>query len=250
MLAEKIRSLSIFRSFFLLLILSFMSIHNAGGAVGMEKKTILYQLTWEADNVVGEIVINGFAVTALDGSSGNGSASLNPWLMGENELTVVLRKADEAQSATLVFGVSELAPGTMTSTTDRGKLFSVEIGDGDFAKSAEVSAGKKFSSTLNFSGHLREAGEATETEVLAYAMKFYALFEKKDADGILRESAVKIEDYTQAFGGQDFRSALKSYLVDDLLKNKLRLDLEFSGLPPGTFGEGESHGLVTSVPCK
>lgn len=222
MLAERSPSLSIFRSFFLLLpILSFMSIHDAGGAVETEKKPKMYQLMWEADNVVGEIVINGFVVTALDGSSGNGSASLNPWLTGENELTVVLKKADQAEPAELVVGVSELAPGTMTSTTDRGKLFSLEIKNGDFAKSAEVSAGETFSSTLNFSGHLREAGDATEIDVLAYATKLYALFEKKDVNGILQESAVKIEDYTQAYGGQDFRSALKSYLVDDLLKNKL-----------------------------
>lgn len=222
MVAEKSRSLSIFRSFcFLLLLLSFMSIHDAGGAMGMEKKPKMYQLTWEADNVVGDVAINGFVVTELDGSSGNGSASLNPWLTGENELTVVLKKADQAEPAEFVFGVSELVPGTMTSTTDRGKLFSVEIKNDDFAKSADVSAGKKFTSTLDFSRHLREAGEATEADVLAYATRFYALFEKKDANGILQESAAKIEDYAQAFGGEDFGAALKSYLVDDFLKSKL-----------------------------
>jgi hypothetical protein len=222
MIAAKRRSWSILRPFGLgLLVLSFGSIHNAGGAVGMDKKTTLYQLMWETDNVSGDVAINGFVVAQLDGSPGSGSASLNPWLTGENEIRVTLRKADQAKAAEFVVGVSELAPGTMTSTTDRGKLLSLEIKDGDFAKSAEVRAGKKFSSTLNFSGHLSPAGETTESDVLAYATKIHTLFEKKDADGILRESAIKIEDYSRAFGGEDFRSALKSYLVDDFFKNGL-----------------------------
>jgi hypothetical protein len=222
MITEKRCSWSTFWSSALwLLVLSFVSINSAGGAVRMDKKTTLYQLMWETDNVVGQVAINGFVVAELDGSPGSGSASLNTWLTGENEITVTLRKADQAKAAEFAVGVSELAPGAITSTTDRGKLLSLEIKNSDFAKNAEVRAGKKFSSTLDFSGHLSPAGEITESDVLAYAKKIHILFEKKDADGILQESAIKIEDYSLAFGGQDFRSALKSYLVDDFFKNKL-----------------------------
>ena len=35
--------------------------------------------------------------------------------------------------------------------------------------------------------------------------RLYALFAKKDAEGILRESEVKINDYSKAFGGVDMR---------------------------------------------
>jgi len=58
----------------------------------MQQKTKFYQLTYQTENVTGQIAINGFVVTEMKEKSGNGTAALNPWLIGENELKAELKK--------------------------------------------------------------------------------------------------------------------------------------------------------------
>ena len=185
------------------------------------EKTKFYQLTYQTENVTGQITINGFVVTEMEGKTGNGAAALNPWLIGENELKAEVKKADSSKPAELAFGLSEMVQGEMVSTTDKGKLFSVELKNKDFGANGKASAAKKFKSTLDFKRHLSEAGQAKESDILAYGQKIYALFVKKDAEGILRESEVKVNDYSKAFGGVDMKTELRRYLTEELFKLKL-----------------------------
>ncbi len=193
---------------------------DQGGAFAMEK-TKFYQLTYQTENVTGHITINGFVVTEMEGKTGNGAAALNPWLIGENELKAELKKADSSKPAEFAFGLSEMVQGEMVSTTDKGKLFSVEVKNKDFGANGKATAAKKFKSTLDFKRHLSEAGQAKESDILAYAQKIYALFVKKDAEGILRESEVKINDYSKAFGGVDMKTELRRHLTEEVFKSKL-----------------------------
>ncbi|RPJ09196.1 MAG: hypothetical protein EHM36_04560 [Deltaproteobacteria bacterium] len=160
-------------------------------------------------------------VTEMKEKSGNGTAALNPWLIGENELKAELKKGDPSKPAEFVFGVSELEQGDIVSTTDQGKLFSIGLKNGDFSPNGKASAAKGFKSTLDFRRHLSEASQARESDILAYAEKIYTLFAKKDAEGILRESEVKINDYSKAFGGVDMKAELRRYLTVELFKSKL-----------------------------
>ncbi len=193
---------------------------DQGGTFAMEK-TKFYQLTYQAENVTGQITINGFIVTEMEGKTGNGSAVLNPWLIGENELKAELKKADPSKPAEFAFGLSEMVQGDIVSTTDKGKLFSVEVKNKDFSANGKATAAKKFKSTLDFKRHLSEAGQSKESDIIAYAQKIYALFAKKDAEGILRESEVKINDYSKAFGGVDMKTELRSHLTEEVFKSKL-----------------------------
>ncbi len=193
---------------------------DRGGLCAMEK-TKFYQLTYQMENVTGQITINGFVVTEIEGKTGNASAALNPWLIGENELRANLKKADPSKPAEFAFGLSEMVQGDTVSTTDKGKLFSKEVKNKDFGPAGNASAAEKFKSTLDFKRHLSEAGQAKESDILAYAQKIYALFTKKDADGILRESEVKLNDYSKAFGGVDMKTELRRYLTEELFKSKL-----------------------------
>jgi hypothetical protein len=204
-----------------MIVIAILLLQNHGALAAGQEKTTFYQLTFQAENATGRISINGFVITELDGKSGNGSAVLNPWLIGENEINVEVKKADPSKPAEIVFGISELVQGDMVATTDRGKLFSLELKDKDFSSNGKASAAKKFKSTLDFKGHLSEAGQAKESDIIAYAQKLYALFSKKDAEGILRESEVKINDYSKAFGGADMRTELRRYLTEELFKSKL-----------------------------
>ena len=204
-----------------MLVLSTLLLQDRGALAAMQEKVKFYQLTYQTENVIGRIAVNGFVLTELEGKSGNGTASLNPWLIGENELKVEVTKAYPSKPAEIVFGVSEMVQGEMVSTTDRGRLFSLELKNKDFSAEGKASAAKKFKSDLDFKGHLSEAGEAKESDVIAYAQKFYALFAKKDAEGILRESEVKINDYSKAFGGADMKTELRRYLTDELFNAKL-----------------------------
>ncbi|NTV47303.1 MAG: hypothetical protein HGB11_12470, partial [Chlorobiales bacterium] len=152
---------------------------------------------------------------------GNGSAALNVWLVGDNELKADLKKADPSKPAEFSFGVSEMVQGDIVATTDKGKLFSVELKDKDFSAAGTATATKKFKSTLDFKQHLSEAGQTSESDVFAYAQTIYKLYEKKDANAVLRESEVKLNDYSAAFGGADMKADLKSYLTEELFKSKL-----------------------------
>ena len=204
-----------------MMVMAILLLQNQGGFAAMQEKTKLYQLTYQTENVAGQILINGFVVTEIEGKSGNGTAALNPWLIGENELKAEVTKADSSKPAEFIFGVSELEPGDIVSTTDKGKLFSLELKNKDFSANGKASAAKKFKSTLDFKQHLSEAVQAKESDILAYAQKLYALFAKKDAEGILRESEVKINDYSKAFGGADMKTELRRYLTEELFKSKL-----------------------------
>ncbi len=203
-----------------MIITAVLLLQDRGGLCAMEK-TKFYQLTYQMENVTGQITINGFVVTEIEGKTGNGSAALNPWLIGENELKADLKKADSSKPAEFAFGLSEMVQGDTVSTTDKGKLFSIEVKNKDFSPDGKASAAKKFKSTLDFKRHLSEAGQAKESDILAYAQKIYALFAKKDAEGILRESDVKINDYSKAFGGVDMKTELRRYLTEELFKSKL-----------------------------
>ncbi len=185
------------------------------------EKTKFYQLTYQTENVTGQITINGFVVTEMEGKTGNGAAALNPWLIGDNELKAEVKKADPSKPAEFAFGLSEMVQGEMVSTTDKGKLFSVELKNKDFGANGKASAAKKFKSTLDFKRHLSDAGQTKESDVLAYAQKIYASFVKKDTEGILRESEVKINDYSKAFGGVDMKTELRNYLTEEVFKSKL-----------------------------
>jgi hypothetical protein len=203
-----------------MMVIATLLLQDQGGVRAMEK-TKFYQLTYQMENVTGQITINGFVVTEMEGKTGNGSAALNPWLIGENELKADLKKADPSKPAEFAFGVSEMVQGDIVSTTDKGKLFSQELKNKDFGANGKASAAKKFKSTLDFKQHLSEARQAKESDVLAYAQKIYALFAKKDAEGILRESEVKINDYSKAFGGVDMKAELRRHLTEELFKSKL-----------------------------
>ncbi len=194
---------------------------NQGNLFAAQEKTKFYQLTFQTENVTGQIMINGFVVTEITEKSGNGTAALNTWLIGDNELKAEVKKIDTSKSAQLVFGVSEIERGGVVSTMDKGKLFSLELRDKDFNAGGMASAAKKFKSTFDFKQHLSEAGQAKESDVLAYAQKIFALYEKKDADGILRESEVKINDFSKAFGVADMKTQFRKSLTEDIFKSKL-----------------------------
>jgi len=204
-----------------MVVIGMLLLQDQGGISAMREKAKFYQLTYQMENVTGQIIINGFVVTEMEGKTGNGSAALNPWLIGENELKAELKKADPSKPAEFAFGVSEMVQGDVVSTTDKGKFFSVEVKNKDFSANGKASAAKKFKSTLDFKRNLSEAGSAKESDVLAYAQKLYALFAKKDTEGILRESEVKINDYSKAFGGVDMKTELRRHLTEELFKSKL-----------------------------
>jgi hypothetical protein len=206
-----------------LVLITILLLLNQGGSIAMEKKTKFYQVTYQMENVQGQILINGFVVTAMDGKNGTGTAVLNPWLIGDNELKAEAKKADPSKPAALTVGVSEMQSGDIVSTTDKGTLFSLEIKDKDFNAGGKATAAKRFKSTLDFKGHLSQAGQAKEADVLAYAQKIYALFVKKDAEGVLREFEVKTKDYATAFGATEaeVKTDLRNYLTEELFKLKL-----------------------------
>ena len=196
-------------------------VFQAGGAAAASDRPIFYQLTYQTENVTGQILINGFVVTELQPRSGNGAAALNPWLIGENELKAELKKADSSKPAQFQFGVSEMKQGDVVSTMDKGTRFSLELKDKDFAATSKAQAAKKFKSVLDFKSHLRDAEQVKEGDVLAYAQKFFSMFAREDAEAILRGSEIKISDYSKAFGGADMKTELRSYLTDELFKSKL-----------------------------
>jgi hypothetical protein len=204
-----------------MIVIAILLLQNQRILAATKEKTKFYQLTYQTENVIGLIAVNGFVMTEMEGKSGNGTASLNPWLIGENEIRVEVTKADPSKPAEVVFGVSELVQGDIVATTDRGKLFSLELKNKDFSANGKASAAKKFTSALDFKRHLSEAGKAKESDILAYAQKLYALFSKKDDEEILRESEVKISDYSKAFGGAEMKSELRRYLTEELFKSKL-----------------------------
>jgi hypothetical protein len=200
---------------------SFFMAHVASVNAGGEEKNIIYQATWQGDNISGELYVNGFIIENFKGSQSAGGYPLNPLLIGNNEIRAKVRKADTSKPAYLNFGVSKLRQGDMAVTNERGNLVSVELRDDYFKGAGTMTMGKKFESALDFSKTLSGAGNVTEKEVIEYAKKIYDLFKAKNASGIQKEFTVKISDYAKAYPGENVAAQFASYLKNDLLKGKL-----------------------------
>jgi hypothetical protein len=188
---------------------------------GAEPKDIIYQATWQGDNVSGELYVNGFIITGFKGSQSFGTFPLNPFLIGKNEIWAKVRKADTSKPAHLSFGVSKLRQGDAAATNERGNLVSIELRDDYFKGTGIMTMGKKFASALDFSKSFSGTGNAGEKEVIEYAKKIYDLFKAKNAAGIQKEFAVKISDYATAYSSENVAAEFESYLKKDLLRGKL-----------------------------
>ena len=69
-----------------MMVITILLFLNQESLLAAQEKTIFYQLTYQMENVTGQITINGFVVTEIVEKSGNGTSALNPWLIGENAL--------------------------------------------------------------------------------------------------------------------------------------------------------------------
>ncbi len=203
-----------------LVLASCFSAKETYGKAGSDNKMVIYQVVWNGDNVKGNLFVNDFLIASLSGTQGFGTAPLNVWLVGENEVRVELKKADTSKASHFKFGVSQFIHGDVAATTDRGNLLSVEKKDKDFSGSKNVKISRKFTSSLNFSSRFIGTETMKEKEVIDYAKKIYGLVKKKDAAGLEKEFAVKIEDYTKAFPVHTY-GEFKSSLLGELLEGTL-----------------------------
>jgi len=203
-----------------LAITSCVSTKETYGRAGSDNKTLIYQLTWDGNNVKGSLFVNEFLIAGLSGAQGFGTAPLNVLLVGDNEVRVELKKADTSKASHFKFGVSQFIHGDVAATTDRGNLLSVEKKDNDFSGSKNVKISRKFTSSLNFNSRFIGTETVKEKEVIDYAKKIYGLVKKKDAAGLEKEFAVKIEDYTKAFPVHTY-GEFKSSLLSELLEGSL-----------------------------
>ena len=87
-----------------MVVIGMLLLQDQRGISAMQEKAKFYQLTYQMENVTGQIIINGFVVTEMEGKTGNGSAALNPWLIGENELKAELKKADPSKPGGRLWG--------------------------------------------------------------------------------------------------------------------------------------------------
>jgi len=185
----------------------------------------IYQATWQGENVSGRLTINGFTITELKGGPVTGTAAVNVWLTGGNEIRAELRKRDPKAPANFSLGLSGLVMGDVVSTGDRGNLYNVVLTDADLSGRTPKVVTKKFDTNLDFSRHLLASGPSRfgEREVLEYAVRLHGLFRKKDARAILQAMEVKAEDYARAYGRPvaDFRESVASMLKEDFFKGRL-----------------------------
>jgi hypothetical protein len=185
----------------------------------------IYQVTWQGENVSGRLTINGFSITELKGGPVTGTAAVNVWLTGGNEIRAELRKKDPKARASFSLGLSGLVMGDVVSTGDRGNLFHVELADADLSGRTPNVVAKKFKTGLDFSRHLLASGPSRfgERQVLEYAVRLHGLFRKKDARAILQAMEVKAEDYARAYGrpAAEFRESIASMLKEDFFKGRL-----------------------------
>jgi len=200
---------------------SFFLVQMVGSDAVAAEKGIIYQATWQSDNVKGELYVNGFIIEGFQGSQSAGGFPLNPLLIGKNEIWAKVRKADTSKPAHLSFGVSKLRQGDMSATNERGNLVSAELRDDYFKGTGIMTMGKKFSSDLDFSRNLSGSGNVGEKEVIEYAKRIYGLFKAKNAAAIQKEFTVRISDYAKAYSSENVAAQFKSYLKNDLLKGKL-----------------------------
>ncbi len=188
---------------------------------GSSDRPEFYQLLYNADNVAGTVSINGFTIAEMDGQSGSGSASLNVWLTGENEIRADVKKSDVSLPCSFSVGLSKMSAGDIVDTMGKGNVFSIDKTDTDFKAGKTVTVTKKFKSALDFSSSLAKTQAADEKEILAYAVKIHGLFSRKDADAIVKEFSIKLGDYDTAFSSSGSAGEFKSMLTDEILKGKV-----------------------------
>ena len=199
-----------------LVLLTGFSVQEIYGMKGSKNMVKIYQLTWNGDNVAGSLYVNEFLIASFKGSQEAGTAPLNVWLIGDNEIRAEVKKANKSDESYFSFGVSELQSGNISSTSDRGNLVSIEKKDKDFAGSEVNKIIKKFKSSINFSSRFIGTGTVNEKEVIEYAKKIYNIIKNKDTAGIHKEFAVKIEDYSKAFSNDNVYDKVKDSLVESL----------------------------------
>ncbi|MEI7637766.1 MAG: hypothetical protein WCJ37_10705 [Syntrophus sp. (in: bacteria)] len=199
--------------------------NKEGTTMAKGQKNKIYQVMWQGENISGQLMINGFTISQFQGGAVTGSAALNIWLTGSNEIKSTINKKDPTASASFSLGVSELVMGDVASTSDRGNLINIELINADLSSQAPKNISEKFNSTMDFSRHLLSVKppQFKEQEVLDYAIKLYGLFQEKDAKSILQEMLVKTEDYAQAYYQPvaNVVKAFSSLLKEDILQNKL-----------------------------
>jgi hypothetical protein len=199
--------------------------NNEGTTMAKGQKNKIYQVMWKGENISGELMINGFTISQFQGGEVAGTAALNIWLTGSNEIKSAITKKDPQASASFSVGVSEMVMGDVASTGDRGKLINIELNNADLSSQAPKNISEKFNSTMDFSSHLlsTKPPQFKEQAVLDYAIKLYGLFQKKDAKSILQAMSIKTEDYALAYylPAANIVKALSAVLKDDILKSKL-----------------------------
>ena len=50
-----------------MMVIAILLLQNQGGLAAAQEKTKFYQLTYQTENVTGQILINGFVVTEIEG---------------------------------------------------------------------------------------------------------------------------------------------------------------------------------------
>lgn len=198
---------------------------NKGKKLSPSPKDTIYQVTWMGENVSGELLINGFVIRQFEGRPSTGTANLNLWLSGRNEIRMSLSKTDPKSAASFSLGVSELNMGDVVSTGDKGNRINIKLMDADLSGKTPKKISKKFNSILDFSNHLLtdKSPHFSEQDVLKYAIKLYGLFQKKDSKSILKAMTVKIEDYSHANYQpiSKISDAFTSLLKEEIFKSKI-----------------------------
>ncbi len=192
----------------------------AGAQAGGAKAMTIYQMTWEGDNVEGELYINDFFINNFSGAQAFGGLPLNPYLVGENEVRAEVRKKNTTKPAQLTINVSAMTQGEIAASNQPGSVTSLEIKDAELKPATTVKAVKKFSAPLDFSSHLRPTGTASGKEATEYTKMIYELFRAKKIEALMKELEVKISDYAAAYPGHDFATEFRSVLTD-MLRGKL-----------------------------
>jgi len=199
--------------------------NKEGTTMAKGQKSKIFQVMWQGGNVSGQLMINGFIISQFQGGPVTGTAALNIWLTGSNEIKVAINKKDPTALASFSLGVSELVMGDIASTGDRGNMINIEMTDADLSSPAPKKISEKFNSTMDFSDHLlsTKPSRFNEQAVLDYAIRVYGLFQKKDAKSILQAMSVKTEDYARAYYQPvaDVVEAFSSLLKTDILQSKL-----------------------------
>lgn len=202
------------------LLVGFLFTPATAAQAGGGKTMIVYQITWEGENVEGELVVNDFPIARFHGAQAFGGMPLNPYLVGENEVRAEVRKKDTTGPGRLRVGVSAMAQGEIASTHQAGSLLSMEIPDSELKPALTVKAAQRFRAPLDFSSHLGPGETVGGNQAVEYAKTLYGLFQAKMIDDLMREFEVKIADFARAYPGHDFPTEFRSVLAA-MLRGKL-----------------------------